>query len=65
MRNVLLAGLLTLAACQTAPPVDGDFCHRNAPVRLTEEQVDTLSDDQVDRILATNERGERLCGWSK
>ena len=53
-----------LAACQTTP-VQGDFCKRNQPLRFTEQQIDNMSDKQVERVLAHNERGQKLCGWRK
>ncbi len=54
--------LAALVGCQSVP-VRGDFCHRNSPIRLSADQVDALTDDQVARILAINERGRKLCGW--
>lgn len=51
------AGLLL--ACAVPP---GEFCD-GAPIRLTPDQIDTLTDDQVRAILTHNRRGALECGW--
>ena len=62
VKKIALASLLILAACQTAT-VDGDFCYRNEPIRPSAEAIQALSDEDVQRILEHNKRGEALCGW--
>jgi hypothetical protein len=62
-RAIIFAALLfALAACQSVP-VQGDFCYRNEPIRLSGTVIDQMSDADVERVLAHNERGARLCGW--
>lgn len=62
VKVLALAALVALAACQTT---GGTFCDISKPIRLTAEQVDKLTDAQVAEILAHNERGRRLCKWSR
>ncbi|MDH3194740.1 MAG: hypothetical protein OEL78_00355 [Hyphomicrobiales bacterium] len=59
---IFAALLLAVAACQSVP-VHGDFCYRNGPVRLSETVIDQMSDADVERVIAINERGQHLCGW--
>lgn len=62
-RCVLLGSMLVLAGCGTTNSTVDLFCHQNAPIRLTVEQIDSLSDEQARQILIHNRRGERTCGW--
>lgn len=55
-----LAWMLTLAACTTA---SGSFCDISEPIRPTKAEIAALSDAAVERILAHNTKGQRLCGW--
>lgn len=55
-----LALLAVLAACANPR---GSFCDLAAPIRLTDEQIATLTDEQVAQFLGQNERGRALCGW--
>ena len=59
-RTLILAALIALAACQTT---GWTFCDISKPIRLTEAQIEQLTDAQVKELLAHNERGRRLCGW--
>lgn len=49
-----------LAACQTT---GGSFCDLAKPIRLTPEQIEQLTEAQVNRFLGHNKRGERECSW--
>ena len=60
VRALALVLLLGLASCQTTK---GSFCSISSPVRLSPEAVDALSDAEVARLLAHNEKGAALCGW--
>ncbi len=60
----VLALAVILSACQTVP-VDGDFCYRNQPIRLSAMVIDQMDGRALARILASNERGEKLCGWRR
>lgn len=60
LRYALPIGILLLAGCQTT---GGSFCDIARPIRLTPEQVDQLTDEQVRQFLAHNEKGRRLCRW--
>lgn len=60
-RTLILAALIALAACQTTG--GSTFCDISKPIRLTEAQIEQLTDAQVKELLAHNERGRRLCGW--
>ena len=60
VKALVLAAILALTACQT---MNGDFCTLAKPIRLTPEQVDALTDDQVRQYLGHNERGRKQCGW--
>jgi len=64
IRCIFCAAFVVLAGCQTVP-VDGDFCRRNQPLRFSSAQVDAMTDEQVARVLAHNERGAKLCGWKR
>lgn len=50
-----------LSACAATP--QGDFCDVADPIRLNPAVVDAMSDSEVERTLAHNEKGQRLCGW--
>lgn len=52
--------ILALVACQT--PKAG-FCSTAKPIRLTEATVDQMTDAEVERVLAHNELGRKLCRW--
>lgn len=56
----ILIAALALAGCATA---QGSFCEMSKPVRLTNEQIDQLTDDQARQLLAHNRKGQSLCGW--
>jgi len=53
--------LLALASCQTVPA--SGFCDIAKPIRLSPEQIDKLTDEQVRQVLGHNQRGAKLCGW--
>ena len=65
VKGLTLSALLFLAACQNLPQAQGDFCYRNEPFRPSDEQVDAMSKEQVERMLEHNERGVKLCGWKR
>lgn len=56
-----LLSLIALAACTTPA---GEFCSISRPIRLSAETVDHLTDAEVRALLAHNERGRALCGWT-
>ena len=60
VRTLALLSLLALAACQTA---SGDFCDINHPTRLEPATIDAMTDAEVNKALADNLKGARLCGW--
>lgn len=60
VKALAFAALIALAACQTT---GGTFCDLSKPVRLTDAQVDALTDAQAAEFLAHNRKGEKLCGW--
>lgn len=62
LRLLLPFGIIFLSGCQT---VSGNFCDLARPIRLTPEQVDRLTDDQVRQFLGHNQRGEKQCGWRR
>jgi hypothetical protein len=59
-RALIVAAFLILAGCVTP---GGTFCDIAKPIRLTDEQVDKLSDAQAAEFLAHNLKGQKLCGW--
>lgn len=52
--------LLSLAGCRAA---QGSFRAIADPVRLARQRVATLSDAEVNTLLAHDRQGMRLCGW--
>lgn len=60
MKALALAGLLLLTACQTT---GGTFCDISKPIRLTDATIDAMTDAEVEKALAHNRKGARLCGW--
>lgn len=60
MGKALILSLVLLAGCQTS---SGTFCDLAKPIRMTPEQIATLTDDQVRQFLGHNRRGESECGW--
>jgi hypothetical protein len=60
VKILALSALLALAACQTT---GGTFCDIAKPIRLTEQTVDAMTDVEVEKALAHNMKGEKLCGW--
>lgn len=59
MVKILILALF-LAGCTTAR---GTFCEVAEPNRLSQKSVAALSDAEVAKLQAHNEKGERLCGW--
>lgn len=51
---------ILLSACQH---MGGSFCDIAKPERLTPATVDAMTDAEVEKALAHNEKGRRLCGW--
>lgn len=60
-RRGALALLITLAACQTG---GGSFCDVSRPLRPSAAALAAMTDSEVAAMLAHNEKGERLCGWT-
>lgn len=60
VRALILASMLALPACQTT---GGSFCDIASAIRPSQEQIDQMTDAQVNELLAHNEKGQRLCGW--
>lgn len=59
-RALTLALLIALSGCQT---VSGTFCAIASPIRLSDQAVDAMSDQEVKDVLAHNRKGQKLCGW--
>jgi hypothetical protein len=59
--HVALAAAMALAACSTTP--SGSFCSISEPIRLSDATVASLTDEEVERVLAQNLKGKKLCGW--
>jgi hypothetical protein len=60
VKAIAWISFVTLAGCTT---VAGSFCVIEHPIRLTEAEVEMLSDPSITAILAHNEKGAKLCGW--
>lgn len=64
---IAVAGLiilvLALAGCQTT--TGGSYCDIAKPIRLSASSVDSLTDREVEAVLAHNATGARLCGWKR
>jgi len=60
LRYLLPLAALVLVSCQTP---QGSFCDLAKPIRLSPEQIDKLTDEQVRDFLGHNTRGQKLCGW--
>ena len=54
--------LLALAGCQSG---SGSFCALASPIRLSMPAVAAMTDADVRAVLAHNEKGRRLCGWTE
>ena len=52
--------LVLLTACQST---SGDFCQIAHPIRLSQQAIDAMSDEEVKHALAQNRLGQKLCGW--
>jgi len=55
-----LAVVALLAACTTA---SGTFCDVAKPLRLSNQAIAAMSDQEVGDALAHNRKGAKLCGW--
>jgi hypothetical protein len=51
---------LLVAACTTA---SGTFCDVAKPIRLSDQAIAAMSDQEVGEALAHDRKGQRLCGW--
>lgn len=60
LRYLLPLAALVLVSCQTP---QGSFCDLAKPIRISPEQIDKLTDEQVRDFLGHNTRGQKLCGW--
>lgn len=59
---VTLIALSIVTGCSVT--TKGSFCQISSPIRLSDKAVDALSDAEVANILARNETGAKLCGWT-
>lgn len=59
-KALILAALVALTACTTPR---GSFCDVSRPIRLSEQAIDALSDEEVRDVLAHNRKGAALCRW--
>lgn len=62
LRIAALCVLLALSACQTA---SGTFCDIARPQRPSVAEIEAMPDARVAEVLAHNEKGRRLCGWTR
>lgn len=60
VKGLILAALVTLAACQTT---GGTFCDIARPLRPSAASLAAMSDAEVAAMLAHNRKGQKLCGW--
>lgn len=61
VKVIALTSLLFLTACQTVPK--GDFCDIAKPIRVSQEVIQVMTDQEVAEALAHNQKGARLCKW--
>ena len=55
-----LAVFMLLAACATT---GGTFCDIARPIRLSDQAIAAMSDQEVGDALAHNLKGAKLCRW--
>jgi hypothetical protein len=55
-----LAAFAVVAACTTA---GGTFCDVGRPIRLSDQAIAAMSDQEIGEALAHNRKGAKLCGW--
>ena len=60
VKALMMSAMLALAACT---PKGGTFCDIAKPIRVTEQTIAAMSDQEVEAALAHNETGRALCGW--
>jgi hypothetical protein len=60
VKALALAGLLALSGCQTAK---GSFCAIAKPIRPSVNTIATMTDAEVQAVLAHNTKGQRICHW--
>jgi hypothetical protein len=56
----VLALVMLATACATT---NGTFCDIARPIRLSDQAVTAMSDQEVGDALAHNLKGAKLCGW--
>lgn len=56
------AALLALVACTTP---SGSFCEIARPMRPSGAEIAAMTDARVAEVLAHNEKGRKLCGWTR
>lgn len=61
VRLLIFAALLGLAGCQSST---GTFCALATPIRLSLPTITVMSPSDLRAVLAHNEKGRRLCGWT-
>lgn len=68
MKATILAAVLLLAACATAPAPIADpravWCEQNDPQRPTEAHILKMTRAEIDKLNAYNDRGVEWCGWT-
>jgi hypothetical protein len=65
--RTLRAAALTIAVATLAAgcaSVPGTACDGWRPIRPLEDDLATMSDSLVEQVLAHNEHGARVCGWT-
>lgn len=59
----LMAVFVTTFFVTGCTTTKGTFCQIAEPVRLSDTAIDALSDAEVEKLLARNLKGAKLCGW--
>ena len=59
MVKVAILAILALSACSTT---SGTFCSIAKPLRLSEQAIAAMSDEEVRDALAHNRKLQSLCG---
>jgi hypothetical protein len=60
--STVCLGLLVVFFCDDKQPKTvSDFCQQTKVIKLTAQEIDTLSRQSIDQILAHNQKWKRLC----
>lgn len=57
---IVIIMTMMLAACRTS---GGTFCDIAEPIRLSEATIAVMTDAEIAKALAHNEKGAALCSW--